>query len=180
MFEIRPDTFAPGFAATAYVNHASLLNRSISLFYQSRQSAALAKLKASLLRRSQALFDLGIIPANLVQNQHYGGIRAVSIEKICGSLGRSADFDRQFHPLSDRIQGRWVNIAMARAQNLPLAPVELIQIGEWYFVKDGHHRISVAQALGETVLDAEIVVWDITCTHPRDVQPAVRIMLQLA
>ncbi len=57
MFEIRPDTFAPGFAATAYVNHASLLNRSISLFYQSRRSAALAKLNA--INRDLGLEEMG-------------------------------------------------------------------------------------------------------------------------
>jgi hypothetical protein len=27
--------------------------------------------------------------------------------------------------------------------------VELIQVGEAYFVRDGHHRISVATALGQ-------------------------------
>lgn len=116
----------------------------------------------------------------MVRNQHYGGIKPVSIDKICGSLGRSTDFDKQFHPLSDRIQDRWVNIAMARGQNLPLAPVELIQIGERYFVKDGHHRISVARARGETVIDAEIIVWDVTCNLPWDIQPAVCALPQTA
>jgi hypothetical protein len=32
---------------------------------------------------------------------------------------------------------------------MTLAPVELIQDGESYFVRDGHHRISVARALGQ-------------------------------
>jgi len=180
MFETQPNTFAMGLSSPSYGNHASLLNGSISLFNQSRWNATLTKFTATLLRRSQALFDLGIIPENMVRNQHYGGIKPVSIDKICGSLGRSTDFDKQFHPLSDRIQDRWVNIAMARGQNLPLSPVELIQIGERYFVKDGHHRISVARARGETVIDAEIIVWDVTCNLPWDIQPAVCALPQTA
>jgi hypothetical protein len=159
MFENQPHTFAMGLRSPSYVNHANLLNSSISLFNRSRWNAALAKLIAILLRGSQALFDLEIIPDN---------------------LGRSTDFDKQFHPLSDRIQDRWVSIAMARGQNLPLAPVELIQIGDRYFVKDGHHRISVACARGETVIDAEIIIWDVSCNLPWDVQPAVHALPQTA
>jgi hypothetical protein len=30
----------------------------------------------------------------------------------------------------------------------------LVQVGDIYFVRDGHHRISVAQALGQTDIDA--------------------------
>ena len=32
-------------------------------------------------------------------------------------------------------------------------------IVERYYVRDGHHRISVAQALGEAFIEAEIVRW---------------------
>ena len=35
--------------------------------------------------------------------------------------------------------------------------MQLVQVGDRYFVRDGHHRISVAQALGEAFIDAEVV-----------------------
>jgi hypothetical protein len=171
MFESQPNSFAARLSCPSYVNHASLHNGCISLFNRSRWSAALVKLKSLVLHRSQALLDLEIIPTNQVRNQRYGGIKPVGINKICGSLGRSSDFDKQFHPLSDRIQDRWVNIAMLRGQDVPLEPVELIQIGDVYFVKDGHHRISVACARGETAIDAEIIVWDVTGALPWETQP---------
>ncbi len=38
-----------------------------------------------------------------------------------------------------------------------LPPVELIQIGHEHFVRDGHHRISVARALGEYDIEAEVI-----------------------
>ena len=33
-----------------------------------------------------------------------------------------------------------------------------IQVGGIYFVRDGHHRISVALARGQEVIDAEVIV----------------------
>jgi ParB-like chromosome segregation protein Spo0J len=41
-----------------------------------------------------------------------------------------------------------------------LPPVELIQV-DGFFVQDGHHRISVAKALGEDYVDAEVI--DLDC-----------------
>jgi hypothetical protein len=40
-----------------------------------------------------------------------------------------------------------------------LPPVELVQVGETYFVRDGHHRVSVARAMGEGFVEAEVTVW---------------------
>jgi hypothetical protein len=41
----------------------------------------------------------------------------------------------------------------------PLPPVELIQVGSVYFVRDGHHRISVARAMGQQEIEAVVTVW---------------------
>jgi hypothetical protein len=42
-----------------------------------------------------------------------------------------------------------------------LPPVALIQVGDYYFVRDGHHRISVARALGQQVIEATVEVWQV-------------------
>ena len=42
-----------------------------------------------------------------------------------------------------------------RAERLP--SVELIQVGEVYYVSDGHHRVSVARALKYDFIDAVVV-----------------------
>jgi len=42
-----------------------------------------------------------------------------------------------------------------------LPQVELIQLGEAYFVRDEHHRISVARSLGQKDIDAEVTVWEV-------------------
>jgi hypothetical protein len=83
----------------------------------------------------------------------------VSISHIRGSQGRSRDFDCDFNPIQDYTRGRWLNIAVARQQGKSLPPVKLIQVGDIFFVLDGHHRISVAQALGQQDIEAEVTVW---------------------
>jgi hypothetical protein len=99
------------------------------------------------------------------------GIRTVPISKIRGSEGRSEDFDREFHPLRLHNQGRWLSVATARQRGVVLPPVELIQIGDIYFVRDGHHRISVAKAFGQEEIEAEVTVWETDCL-PNAYKPA--------
>jgi ParB-like chromosome segregation protein Spo0J len=38
-----------------------------------------------------------------------------------------------------------------------LSPVDLIKVDNAYFVVDGHHRLSVAQALGQTEITANVI-----------------------
>jgi hypothetical protein len=73
----------------------------------------------------------------------------MDIHKIIGTEGRAADFDLGFHPLEEESRERWVNMAFAYLLGIPLPAVELIRVGDVYFVRDGHHRVSVALALGQ-------------------------------
>jgi hypothetical protein len=88
------------------------------------------------------------------------------MNQIRGSEGRSRYFDRDFNPLYDRARGRWLNIARARQQGKDLPLVVLVQVGDIYFVKDGHHRISVARALGQKAIDARVTVWQVSGPLP--------------
>ena len=89
----------------------------------------------------------------------YVGMRTVAIETICGSEERADDFDNFFRPLAEHNRDRWLSVAEARLGGASLPPVQLIERGGRYFVRDGHHRISVARALGEAYVDAEVVRW---------------------
>ena len=48
-----------------------------------------------------------------------------------------------------------------------MPPVELIQVGQVYYVRDGHHRISVTKAFGQEHIDAEVTVWEVAAAPPR-------------
>jgi hypothetical protein len=120
----------------------------------------LGKLWAALTGRSYHLLNLTEVEANeAVGNRYSAGIQTVPIRQIRGSQGRCNDFDRNFNPLKDHLKNRWLRVATARQLGLALSPVELVQVGDIYFVRDGHHRISVAKALGQMEINAEVRVW---------------------
>lgn len=81
----------------------------------------------------------------------------VPLDKIVGSEGRTRDFDSAFNPRVDHIRDRWIGIAAARHAGIELPPIELIQVGDRFYVRDGHHRISVARAAGQAEIEAQIV-----------------------
>lgn len=181
MFDIRPPVydFCPAERATAN-SHAVLLTSAVHLFNTARWRSTVERGKCALRRQSWRLLDLSRIPSSQVRGRRYGGIQSVAINQVCGSMGRSGDFDRRFHPLDDRLRSRWISVAMARSQFTPLPPVSLVQVGGLYFVEDGHHRISVARALGESAIDAEVTVWDVHGPLPWETQPVLQPAWQAA
>lgn len=89
----------------------------------------------------------------------YTGVQAVAINQIVGSENRLRDFDCDFLPLTDHLEERWVGVAVAYLTGKTLPPVELIKVGNAYYVRDGHHRISVARAFGQQTIDAVVTAY---------------------
>src|SRR5262249_15259817 len=89
-------------------------------------------------------------------SEHSVGLRVVAIDAIVGTVDRGRDFDRRFRPTSGRVRGRWEHIAEAGRRGGALPAVDLARIGEIYCVSDGHHRVSVARALGHPDIDAYV------------------------
>jgi hypothetical protein len=83
------------------------------------------------------------------------GLQSISLDSIVGSVDRQGrEFDRKFRPTSPGVRGRWAAIAAARRRGEAMPPIDVYRIGELHFVRDGHHRVSVARALGDTHIDA--------------------------
>jgi hypothetical protein len=89
--------------------------------------------------------------------QHDLGLQVVPLDRIVGSVDRSVDFDRGLRPTSARLRSRWERIAAAQRRGEALPPVSLYKVGDLYFVRDGHHRVSVAKSLGRSDIDAYVV-----------------------
>jgi hypothetical protein len=89
--------------------------------------------------------------------ESYVGLQTVPLNAILGTVDRAKGFDRQFRPTTARVRARWERIANAVRRGEPMPPISLFEIGEVYFVRDGHHRVSVARALGRTEIDAYVV-----------------------
>ena len=43
--------------------------------------------------------------------------------------------------------------------DMPLPAISVVQVGDSYYVRDGHHRISVARLMGEEYIEAHVQVW---------------------
>jgi hypothetical protein len=84
------------------------------------------------------------------------GLRTVRLDSIVGSVDRTRDFDRRFRPTSARVRERWQRLALAARRGEPVPPIEVYRVGDLHFVQDGHHRVSVAHALGLVVIDAYV------------------------
>jgi len=85
------------------------------------------------------------------------GEQVIPLESIVGTVDRRrGDFDRSFRP-SPNTRGRWERIAEARKRGEAMPPIDVFQIGDLYFVQDGHHRVSVARAMGDTDINANVV-----------------------
>lgn len=125
------------------------------------------RLLAKVLHRRPYLHDLNDLrPVLKLDGSHYSGVTVVRINSIIGTEGKASDFDMGFYPLSEKSRERWVNMAMVYLCCFSLPPVQLTQIGDAYFVRDGHHRISVARAFGQTSIDAEVVIWNASPPFP--------------
>lgn len=92
--------------------------------------------------------------------RHYSGIKSVPLDRINCSEGRSKDFDAEFRPVSAHDKDRWVGLAAAWEMGKPLPPIDLVQVGDTYCVRDGHHRLSVARVFGQQEIDAEVTIWE--------------------
>ena len=80
-----------------------------------------------------------------LHNVRYLGLQDVPLDQIVGSVGRYRDFTRAFFPRQDGLQERWQRIDRLTTTGGGLPPVELYQVGQVYFVRDGNHRVSVAR-----------------------------------
>jgi len=84
------------------------------------------------------------------------GLQVVELDRIVGTVDRNREFDRRFRPTSPRTRSRWERIARAQRKGEAMPPVDLYRIGDLHFVRDGHHRVSVARALGHRDIDANV------------------------
>lgn len=88
------------------------------------------------------------------------GIQEIKLDQIVGSVDKARDFDRRFRPTSDRSRQRWQRLAEKSRLGEHLPPIDVYKLGNLYFVIDGHHRVSVARALGQPVIDAQVTEVD--------------------
>ncbi len=135
----------------SYQNHGAAME----YYKRAKRRGTLRRLQAKLTGRSVNLQHFAA-NGHLTGQHATTGVQIIPLDQIIGSEGRSQDFDNQFWPITDHTRDRWINIAMAMGTGKPLPPVQLIESVNGYVVRDGNHRISVARALGQELIEAEI------------------------
>jgi hypothetical protein len=84
------------------------------------------------------------------------GLRTIRLDTVVGTVEKASDFDRGFRPASGRDRQRWESLDLAERHGAVMPPIEVYRIGDLHFVKDGHHRVSVAIATGQQMIDADV------------------------
>ena len=126
-------------------------------FLRARRRQAVAAIGRRLSRTGdvEAMLPFDEVVAELGRVSEVDrGLQVVPIDAIVGTVDRGKEFDRSFRPTSSQVRGRWERIAKAMRRGEPLPPVQLYKVGDVYFVRDGHHRVSVARALGRREIEA--------------------------
>ena len=85
------------------------------------------------------------------------GVQPVAVESIAGTVDphKAEAFDAEFRPPPYGRQ-RWAQMCHAVQAGAALPPISVYRYQGRHYVRDGHHRVSVARALGQADIDAEV------------------------
>jgi hypothetical protein len=126
-------------------------------FNKARSKAILSQIQHFLDMDKDELLSFNDVKSILKpKNEVYRGMQVVPVKLIVGSEGRHRDFNKFFHPRSDRLRTRWERVDQAHLKDIILPPIQLYEIGGAYFVRDGNHRVSVARTQKVEAIDAEV------------------------
>lgn len=92
------------------------------------------------------------------------GRQEILLDRITGSVGKHELFTRTLWPLSPAVEERWINVYELMLGPHGYPPIEVFQVLDRYFILDGHHRASVARAMGNKTLEAYVIEWPVLPT----------------
>jgi hypothetical protein len=127
-------------------------------FDRARRQTAYRRLAAVVRGRGEARSLLPLDEATRRLRpfrRRYVGLRPISVRKIVGTDSRDRDFDRDFLPRRPDVGRRWRQVEQAFPDG-GFPPIVVYQLGDAYFVIDGHHRVAIARQHGMETIDAEV------------------------
>lgn len=86
------------------------------------------------------------------------GVRPIRVRRIVGSAGKADKVGSDFLPLgAGPASANFRNILNIMKTGELLPPITVYQLGNRYYVIDGHTRVAAARTLGIDFLDAEVI-----------------------
>ena len=126
-------------------------------FDAARRAALVQDLLAQVRGRPTDLLPFDAVREKLrLRNLVDRGVQDVPLERIVGTVQREREFNRAFLPREESLRGRWQEIEGLAEGMKGFLPVELYRVGDTHFVVDGHHRVSVARAMGAPTIEARV------------------------
>ena len=130
-------------------------------FEKAKSRGRIQSMLSSMVRKNSNLLSLYAVTELIKpRGETYLGMRTIAVKDIIGSEGRYQDFSLAFYPKKELLRARWRSIDMATKEYIILPPISVYKLGQWYFVRDGNHRVSVAKSQGVEFIDAEVVELD--------------------
>jgi hypothetical protein len=117
-----------------------------------RRAAVLGRLR----RAGRAMCGLCVYDEALSRSGERG-YREIPLEAIAGTTepNRAAQFDQHFRPKPET-RTRWQRVFMAFQSGVTLPPISVVPVRDGYAIRDGHHRVSVAKAIGALTITAVV------------------------
>ncbi len=120
-----------------------------------------------LSKRLRSLGAPSVLPSLYDLYPHAGsatrrnrGLQIVPVDRIIGTTRHPSQVTEDFLPLPElrgqnwRARSQRIRRAIDTLQILP--PVDLLKVGDDYFVSDGHNRVAAARAAGMVGIDADV------------------------
>jgi len=156
--------------------------RAIQDFDAARARAFWRNLRTILTGRAERLRSIEpMLRAAGTEGRSFGGVHEIPVDRIAGSVApdlKSGDFDPSFLPLNRRMRERWTRIYQAMVEGDELPPIDVYKVDDLYYVIDGHHRVSVARALGRPTINARVI--NVKTRAPLGPQTDTRALLSAA
>jgi hypothetical protein len=152
------------------IDELGSLEKAQRQFRQAHRQAALQTFFKRMMGRCTALWSFEealrkVRGAAMGQRK----LQDICLEKIIGSVGRVRDYTPDFLPKISHDEYRWVQISRAINGFSGVPPIEVYHLGNYYFVQDGHHRVSVLKSMGVPCTEAYVTeVYPVQAESDRD------------
>jgi hypothetical protein len=88
------------------------------------------------------------------------GLQVVPLDRLVGTVRQPTQNTADFLPLpvlrGRNWDARWKRILKAVDQLSVLPPIEVVQVGDEYYVVDGHNRVAAALRAGAVAIDGDV------------------------
>jgi hypothetical protein len=102
------------------------------------------------------------------------GLQIVPLDRIVGTVRQPTQNTSDFLPLpvlrGRNWEARWQRILKAVDDLSVLPAIEAVQVGEEYYVVDGHNRVAAAQRAGAVAIDADVTELVLPGSEPLEVE----------